>query len=318
MARPLRVEFPGAYYHVMNRGLERRRTFLNEADHQSFLSLFEDISRRWQVKIFAYCCMPNHYHLLLQTPLGNLSRVMRHLDGLYTQRFNRRHRRDGPLFRGRYKAILVGADTYLLQVVRYIHLNPVAAGIVEQPSRYPWSSHRLYRFRKPPDWLASVEVLEQFADPEAFERFVAEGNSLSLAAFYDRRRWSPFLGDEGFIAQTLAAARPTREHPRAQRTPQFPDIQTVVRHICLKTGSDPQSVLRGGSGRRNLPRSLAIYAASRIAGFSHPEIRRFFGLGSDGAVTRASQRTADLIAEDPKLRLIIAEALAGGSPRGMC
>lgn len=95
MARPLRIEFPGAYYHVMSRGLERRRIFLTSGDHRTFFDLLADVAQRWQVKVFAYCCMPNHYHILLQTPLGNLSRVMRHIDGVYTQRFNRARQRDG-------------------------------------------------------------------------------------------------------------------------------------------------------------------------------------------------------------------------------
>lgn len=121
----------------MNRGLSRHHVFSVEADHQRFVALLEDAATRWRAAVYAYCCMSTHYHLLLQTPLGNLSRVMQHLDGLCTQRFNRARRRDGPLFRGRYKAILVQTDTYLLQVVRYIHLNPVRIGLVTDPGAYP-------------------------------------------------------------------------------------------------------------------------------------------------------------------------------------
>ncbi len=125
MPRPLRIEYPGAVYHLMNRGSARQKVFLGSADYREFLKTLSEAHDLWEIEVLAYCLMPNHYHLCLRTPRGNLSRVMRHIDGLYTQRFNRGHRRDGSLFRGRYKAILVDADEYLLAVVRYVHLNPV-------------------------------------------------------------------------------------------------------------------------------------------------------------------------------------------------
>ena len=116
MARPLRIQYPGAVYHVMNRGVSRQRVFLGRGDYEAFIKTVSEIHDRWGVEVFAYCLMGNHYHLCLRTPEGNLSRVMRHLDGIYTQRCNRLHRRDGALFRGRYKAIVVDKDTYLAQV----------------------------------------------------------------------------------------------------------------------------------------------------------------------------------------------------------
>jgi len=141
MARPLRIEYPGAYYHVMNRGLSHRDIFLEDKGRESFLDLLSDITRLWKVEIYAYCLMNNHYHLLLSTPAVGLARAMRHLDGIYTQKFNRVHHRDGPLFRGRYKAILIDAEAYFLSVLRYIHRNPVGAGSVRDMDRYRWSSH---------------------------------------------------------------------------------------------------------------------------------------------------------------------------------
>ena len=160
MARPLRIEYPGAVYHVMNRGGARQKTFLGKEDYELFVNTVGEIYDRWKVELFAYCAMGNHYHICLRTPEGNLSRVMRHLDGLYTQRFNRHHRRDGALFRGRYKAIVVDKDAYLAQVVRYIHLNPLEAGLVEEPQAYEWSSHRFYlRPKQAPKWLRLAEVM---------------------------------------------------------------------------------------------------------------------------------------------------------------
>ena len=147
MARPLRIEYPGAWYHVMNRGVDRQPIFLHDAHRESFLSLLSDISRSYQVEIHAYCLMNNHYHLLVRTPLGNISRAMRHLNGVYTQRFNSMEKRDGSLFRGRFKAILVEADEYLLRLSRYIHLNPVAAKLVKRAQvRIPLQSDHPFRF----------------------------------------------------------------------------------------------------------------------------------------------------------------------------
>ena len=131
MSRPLRIQFPEAVYHVMNRGARRQSIFIDDTDYQAFFEVFSEANRLWGIEVFAYALMGNHYHLCLRTPKGNLSRVMRHVDGIYTQQFNRRHGRDGTLFRGRYKAILIEADEYLAAVVRYIHLNAIEAGIVK-------------------------------------------------------------------------------------------------------------------------------------------------------------------------------------------
>ena len=164
MSRPLRIQFPQAVYHVMNRGRARQPTFIDDADYQAFLDTLGEAHRLWGIEVFGYSLMGNHYHLCLRTPKGNLSRVMRHVDGLYTQRFNRHHRRDGTLFRGRYKAILVDADEYLAAVVRYIHLNAVEAGLARMPEDYRWASHRYYVQAKGfPVWLERAQALEQIS-----------------------------------------------------------------------------------------------------------------------------------------------------------
>lgn len=309
MARPLRIAYPSAHYHVMNRGLERRPVFIAESDHQRFLALLDDLAIRWQVRIFAYCCMTNHYHLAIQTPRGNISRVMRHLDGLYTQGFNRAVGRDGPLFRGRYKAILVEAEAYLTQIVRYIHLNPVKSGVVTRPEMYPWSSHVLYRAPKAPGWLARDEILARFDSPNAFERFIAEGNETSLEDFYKRRRWSPVLGSEQFVGQVMAQVQKRREHPRAHATPQFPTIKTVADVIALRLGVSVDSLCYSRRGRRNDARNLAIHVASRVAGFPTAEICQYFGLGTAAAVTRASLRAIQTFRTKPEIERLVADLL---------
>jgi putative transposase len=128
----------------MNRGRRAEDIFSGNGDYDLFVHLLRESSQAWNVRVAAFCLMTTHYHLLIQTPEANLSRCMRHVDGVYTQRYNRAHRCDGPLFRGRYRAILVEADTYLLQVLKYIHRNPLRAGVVQNLEAYEWSSHRGY------------------------------------------------------------------------------------------------------------------------------------------------------------------------------
>jgi putative transposase len=180
----------------MNRGAARQPTFADDGDYQVFLDTLAEAHRLWGIEVFAYSLMGNHYHLCLRTPKGNLSRVMRHVDGIYARRFKRHHRRDGTLFRGRYKAILADADEYLAAVVHYIHLTAVDAGIVEMPEEYRWASHRYYYQAKGvPSWLNTVEVEEQIGGRRAFHEFVLSGNEASLKKFYEARRQRKKLRD---------------------------------------------------------------------------------------------------------------------------
>jgi len=142
MSRPLRIEFPGAFYHVTSRGNERKAIFYSDGDRLIFSDVLADVCRRFNWIVHAYCQMDNHYHLLVETPDGNLSKGMRHLNGVYTQRFNRKQNRIGHVFQGRYKAILVDKDSYLLELARYIVLNPVRARMLRSAEDWPWSSYR--------------------------------------------------------------------------------------------------------------------------------------------------------------------------------
>lgn len=158
MSRPLRIEYEGAWYHLMNRGRNRQEIFPDDHAYQVFLDTVAEAVDRYRLEVHAYCLMPNHYYLLVCTPLGNLSRIMRHVDGLYTQRYDRKEGTDGPLLRGRYKAILVDADTYLLSVSRYIHRNPVDGSrpLVDRLEDWPWSSYPAFiNAARPPTWLVT-------------------------------------------------------------------------------------------------------------------------------------------------------------------
>jgi putative transposase len=144
MAGPLRMEYPGAWHHVVNRGRRGEKICRTDSDREMFLEVLRESAEMWDLKVLAYCLMPNHYHLLIHSPDGNLGRGMRHLNGVYAQRFNRRRKIDGRLFRGRYRAVLIDADQHLLEVLRYIHRNPLRAGLAEALGDYRWSSHNGY------------------------------------------------------------------------------------------------------------------------------------------------------------------------------
>jgi len=234
MARPLRLEFPGAIYHVTSRGNAREAIFHSDEDRKLFLTVLGEAISRYGWLCHAYCLMNNHYHLLLETPEPNLSPGMRHLNGVYTQRYNCRHERVGHLFQGRYKAILVDRDSYLLELIRYIVLNPVRAGMVQEASRYIWSSYRATAgngFRPP--WLTTDWILAQFGGSQAaahrrYADFVAEGEGVESP--WLRLRGQVLLGSEEFVSKMLPLLEDKgeiMEIPRHQRLAHRPDLNAL-------------------------------------------------------------------------------------------
>lgn len=156
MARALRLLYKNAWYHVMNRGAARVTIFHDMQDYQVFINIFERLHSRYHFEIHSYCLMPNHYHILIRTLLPNLSCGMQYLSGVYTYHYNHKYKKDGALFRGRYKATLVDAENYLLRVSRYIHLNPVKARLAKKPSKYKWSSYQYRLFSRCDPYFAPL------------------------------------------------------------------------------------------------------------------------------------------------------------------
>jgi putative transposase len=164
MARPLRIEFAGALYHVTSRGDRREDIYADDTDRDTWLAVLDEVCHRFNWAVHAYCLMSNHYHLPLETPEGNLSAGMRQLNGVYTQRANQRHGKVGHVFQGRYKAVLVEREAHLLELARYVVLNPVRARIVREAGAWPWSSYRAMVGRVPaPPWLEVDGLLAQLA-----------------------------------------------------------------------------------------------------------------------------------------------------------
>lgn len=205
MSRPLRIIYPDAWYHVMNRGQSRVQIYREQDDYFAFVELLREASAMWKVRIAAYCLMSNHYHLLVQTPGANLSRFMRHINGLYTQYFNRTYKSDGPLFRGRYKSIVVESDSYLLELVRYIHRNPLQGGLVKHLEDYRWSSHRMYISRgNEVNWLHKDYVLSMLDTDkqkrrQAYINFMKkEEEADMISKLYSKGEVAFVTGNKGF------------------------------------------------------------------------------------------------------------------------
>jgi putative transposase len=189
----------------MNRGRRREDIFEDEGDYRMFLEVLQDTAKMWNLQVSAYCLMSNHYHLLVQTPEGNISRCMRHLNGVYTQKFNRKHNHDGQLFRGRYKAVLVEEDSHLLELLRYIHRNPLEAGMIKNINDYHWSSHQGYlSHTKEWRWLHREFLLKMFAKSQkkaqrSYLEFINQNDSEEIEQFYSRKNLPSIFGSTKFI-----------------------------------------------------------------------------------------------------------------------
>lgn len=309
MSRPLRIEFRDAWYHVMNRGRRGEPVFIERSDYLSFLDVLKETQELWQLRIAAYCLMPNHYHLLMQTPRGNISRCMRHIDGVYTQRFNRRHATDGPLFRGRYKALLIDADTYLLQLVRYIHRNPVRAGLAANLKGYPWSSHWGYVSDHDKwTWLYKDFVLRVFSEDSAeagraYRRFVGVEDDAGLLKMFDQERWPVTLGSEAFVERLkrrFARKRVSSETPQLRDL--MPDMDHIVRTVTDYYGVEVDDLCRSRRSWFNEPRNVAVYLSRLLRGDGLRQIGDYFGINHYSSVSSVVERLKSRAARDAGLR----------------
>ncbi len=285
---------------------------MDACDVDDFKALLAELDERFRVEVHAYCLMGNHYHVLLRTPDANLSRVMRHLDGAYTQRFHRRRGTDGPLFRGRYHAVLVQADRHLLQVSRYIHLNPVEAGLVTRAEDWPHSSFRGYLDPvRAPRWLRTSAVLGHFGSigtRQQYRRFVAMGLDPGTRDFYGRTRLSPVLGGDDFrervrLEATAVDPEIAREIPELRELARTP-LATIGKELAEEFGMRPDALrVRPGRATRieALARGAFVHAARRLGGWRLREIAAWLGYRSYASAAKAAVRFQVLAREDPGL-----------------
>jgi putative transposase len=291
MARPLRIELAGGLYHVTARGDHREAIFRDDDDRMAWLAVFAEVCTRFHWRCHAYCQMTDHYHLVVETPEGNLSKGMRQLNGVFTQRVNRRHGLVGHLFQGRFKGILVERDTYLLELARYVVLNPVRAGIVADAGDWAWSSYPAMLGRVPaPPWLETDWVLRQFgrsraAARAAYAAFVADG--VGRPSVWDGLRCQVFLGTDGFVERHRGLAtepQRLREVPRAQRRALAPPLSAFADQSATPREAMARAFLSGAFTMQEIAEHFGVHYSTVSRA-----VRRFeradAGLASTGSAT---------------------------------
>lgn len=297
MPRPLRIEYPGAWYHVMNRGAGRKKIYRRQEHFICFLDILGEAYNKFQSEIHAYCLMDNHYHLLIHTPLGNLSRAMRHIDGVYTQRYNKMQKIDGPLFRGRYKAILIQKDNYLLQLSRYIHLNAIKAKIVLRPEDYIWSSCRFYiKDSNPFFWLKTDVILNMISSNNQagrYKNFMNQEIDKRTLEFYSKRNLSVIFGEDDFKQDMLKeiGIKQRKDSSTDFNLSQFfPSSESIILNCCKFYNVNRELVFKCQRGKENRVRMLVIYLHRKATQLTLAQICEIFSLNSHAAVTNIITR----------------------------
>jgi len=309
MSRPLRIEYPDAWYHVMNRGRRGEKIFSNKTDYTTFLELLMESAEMWNARIAAFCMVPNHYHILIQTPDANLSRFMRHVDGVYTQRFNRSHQYDGQLFRGRYKSILIDADGYLLQLVRYIHRNPLQASLVNKLEAYKWSSHKGYLSdSKKWNWLYKDFILSMLTKNKrqqrrVYKQFIAKENSEEICLIFERKKLPSVLGSERFVDWVKDRFFHQKSHEEIPESRSLaPDREKIKQVVCKEYHVSEEDLLKSKRGIFNEPRNVAIYLTRRLRGDELGEICKEFHMKRYSSASSVIERMKTQISQDRRLR----------------
>lgn len=307
MARPLRIEFPDAVYHISNYGMVGQRVFPTPRYFESFLEGVAESCARLNVEVLAYCLLNDQYHLVIKTPEANLSRFMRQVDGLYTQNYQRLKGANGSLFKGRYKAVLVQADKFLLPLSRYLHRLVKTAAVLE----YPWSSCKLYAAKvKTPPWMNRDEALRQLRvsaakRAAAYKKYVLENVDAELAHFYGKKNLPSIMGDSNFVKSarrqsSTTAVRGVSRGANAKWRPSCKQIITVVAHHFKVSEASIYKAARG-PGSRNVPRWVAMYLCQELSAVTLQSIAELFKLQRYGTVSTTVGKLKQEFSTDPKL-----------------
>lgn len=317
MARPLRIEYEGAFYHVTSRGNRGEPIFSDNRDRGHFLDVLRSAKKRFGFIIHAFVLMTNHYHLLLETPGANLSSILHHINTSYTQWFNRRHQRIGHVLQGRYKSILVSKDEYYLELVRYIHINPLRAGIVDSIDAYRWSSHfAIINDRAADEWRDFYNrnnVLCYFGRRkrkaiDAYRAFVLAGQKLKRDDVFKGLSCGYILGENSFVEWVLHnfvdVDRIDKEIAGSKGFKRGFDYNEVLSAISLIYNTNRKEIItvKRGCTARNEARMLAIYLLARHSSMTQRSVAKLFGGVSDVSISRSAKLCEQQMKTNKKLR----------------
>jgi putative transposase len=314
MSRPLRIEYAGAWYHVMNRGRRGEEIYTERNDYRLFIEILEESVKLSNVKIIAYCLMPNHYHLLLHTPDGNLSSCMRQINGIYAQRFNRLHKYDGQLFRGRYKCILVEVDNYLLELLRYIHKNPLRAGLSDDLNSYEWSSHKAYLSdAKKWEWLYKEFPLSLFGKDlkesrREYKNFMGEEEGEEISRIFQKRKLPSVLGKDDFVYWVKNRFFEKKVHIEIPESKLLaPDRERIQELVCKAYGINKGELIKSKRGTVNEPRNVAIYLTRMIRSDGPMDICKNYNLKKYSSASTVVENVKKKLSKDREFRNRVSE-----------
>jgi len=311
MARPLRVEYPGAFYHVINRGNAGEDVFKSLRDREKFLEYLETACSRFSIRIHTYCLMTNHYHLLVETPEANLSQAIQWINVSYAIYFNIKRQRRGHLFQGRFKSLLVDADEYLKHLSRYIHLNPVRAKMVESASEYPWSSYSFFIGKlKAPEWLAGDWLLSRFGKNirearKNYRAFVEDVDPWKLKDPGQSPVGGFILGRLDFVnwvKEKFLTAEPTnKEKPQLTALQSGVDPGDIVSAARDMFGVESDQILTKGK-KNNHARNVTIYLCRKLTRLSGNELGQYFGNVSGAAIAMRCKALSEKMQREKSLQ----------------
>lgn len=315
MARPLRIEYPDAYYHVCNIGLDNQRIFPSSRYFEAFIAGLEETCFRLNVEVHAYCLLKDQYNLLIKTPEANLSRFMRQIDGLYTQHYQRLKKTEGSLFKGRYKAVLVQPENYLLSLTRYVHLGVKKTEL----NTWQWSSYPAYVNKaKAPVWLIREDVLAQIDATSTkrvarFAEYTAAGVDEKMAHFYGKKNLSSILGDEKFKsrAKTKRAATKIRGVSRGANAKWRPSCKLIIAAVAKQFKVTENSIYTAarGPGSKNVPRWVAMYLCQELSAVTLQSIAKLFKLKRYGTVSTTVGKLKKEFVENAKMLAVTSKLL---------
>ena len=307
MARPLRIEYEGAFYHVTARGNERKEIFQTKRDYERFKHYLTGAKDKYGFLLHGYVLMTNHYHLIIETSKGNLNKIMHYINSSYTTYFNRKQGRSGHLFQGRYKAILIDVDRYLLELSCYLHLNPVRAGLVKRPEKYGYSSYRSYIKKEKEEIVHRDRIWGMISGDgrngvQKYRRFVEESLGKDMENPLKRIYGGVILGGDEFIRRVLRKieGKDVQRNEISYRRQLRPTkrVEEIINAICSYFNVTRGMIL----GEKRIFRDMAIYFSKKYTGLTNMEIGSFLGGISYSGVTRVYQRFGEKILKNRDLR----------------